>query len=603
MIFLDLDDFKTINDSLGHAAGDEVLVEVARRLDANTRGADTAARFGGDEFAILLEDVAGSHEAADTAQRILEMLARPIRAGHREITLRGSLGISVVTRRRSPQRRRADPRRRRRDVHRQARGKGGYRLFEPAMHEGVLARLELRTDLQRAIATDQLELHYQPIVHLADGSVSGVEALLRWRHPERGMVSPAEFIPIAEETGLIIPIGRWVLREGCRHARRLVTAGRRAPRMSINLSLKQIQHSDIVADVRDALAESGLAPERLILEITESVLMDDTDLAVERLRDLKALGVGLALDDFGTGYSSLSYLSRFPVDILKMDRSFLSEGSLARRPQPRHGGRRPRGHARARGGRRGHRAARAVATRSTTSAAASGRASSSRGRWTPRPRSRSWPRQPAGSPVHHSYESLDRAGGVARHGLLAPLRHRDFRLLWVGMCVSLLGDGAFIVALAWQVYAAHRRTDRDGHGRHRHDRPDDRLPADRRRRQRSLRSPPRHDRRRRRALSRRRRPRGLSLTGMLEIWHVIDRSSPSTAPGRRSSLPPSTRSSRICSPSANSPRPTPSTRSSARSRSAWRAPRWAESSSASSAPEPPSRSTPRPSPSPRRRCC
>jgi EAL domain-containing protein (putative c-di-GMP-specific phosphodiesterase class I) len=208
------------------------------------------------------------------------------------------------------------------------RGKGGYRLFEPAMHAGVLARLELRTDLQRAIATDQLELHYQPIVHLADGSVSGFEALLRWHHPERGMVSPTEFIPIAEETGLIIPIGRWVLREGCRHGRRLVTSGDgAAPRMSINLSLKQIQHSDIVADVRDALAESGLAPERLVLEITESVLMDDTDLAVGRLRDLKALGVSLALDDFGTGYSSLSYLSRFPVDILKMDRSFLSEGS------------------------------------------------------------------------------------------------------------------------------------------------------------------------------------------------------------------------------------------------------------------------------------
>jgi diguanylate cyclase (GGDEF)-like protein/PAS domain S-box-containing protein len=327
VIFLDLDDFKTINDSLGHAAGDEVLVEVARRLDAHTRGADTAARFGGDEFAILLEDVAGSHEAADTAQRILEMLARPIRAGHREITLRGSLGISVAV---LGDPRSADELIRDADaaMYIAKRGKGGYRLFEPAMHEGVLARLELRTDLQRAIATDQLELHYQPIVHLADGSVSGFEALLRWHHPERGMVSPTEFIPIAEETGLIIPIGRWVLREGCRHARRLVTPGQGAPpRMSINLSLKQIQHSDIVADVRDALAESGLAPERLVLEITESVLMDDTDLAVGRLRDLKALGVGLALDDFGTGYSSLSYLSRFPVDILKMDRSFLSEGS------------------------------------------------------------------------------------------------------------------------------------------------------------------------------------------------------------------------------------------------------------------------------------
>ena len=207
-------------------------------------------------------------------------------------------------------------------------GKGGYRLFEPAMHEGVLERLELRTDLHRAMATEQLELYYQPVVRLSDGSIAGVEALLRWNHPERGMVGPAEFIPIAEETGLIIPIGRWVLREGCRHAKRMLAAlPGETPSMSINLSLKQIQHSDIVADVRDALEESGLDPARLTLEITESVLMDDTDLAVTRLCELKELGVRLALDDFGTGYSSLSYLSRFPVDILKMDRSFLRGGA------------------------------------------------------------------------------------------------------------------------------------------------------------------------------------------------------------------------------------------------------------------------------------
>jgi EAL domain-containing protein (putative c-di-GMP-specific phosphodiesterase class I) len=202
-------------------------------------------------------------------------------------------------------------------------------MFEPAMHEGVLARLELRTDLQRALATEQLELHYQPVVRLEDGDVIGVEALLRWRHPERGLIPPDSFIPIAEETGLIVPIGRWVLREGCRHAKRILGTldPLHQPSMSINLSLKQIQHSDIVADVRDALTESGLEPRCLTLEITETVLMDDTDLAVERLRELKQLGVRLALDDFGTGYSSLSYLSRFPVDILKMDRSFLREGA------------------------------------------------------------------------------------------------------------------------------------------------------------------------------------------------------------------------------------------------------------------------------------
>jgi EAL domain-containing protein (putative c-di-GMP-specific phosphodiesterase class I) len=197
------------------------------------------------------------------------------------------------------------------------------------MHEGVLARLELRTDLQRALATEQLELHYQPVVRLEDGAVIGVEALLRWRHPERGLVAPDNFIPIAEETGLIVPIGRWVLREGCRHAKLILGELDPAhqPSMSINLSLKQIQHSDIVADVRDALAESGLEPHCLTLEITETVLMADTDLAVQRLQELKEVGVRLALDDFGTGYSSLSYLSRFPVDILKMDRSFLREGA------------------------------------------------------------------------------------------------------------------------------------------------------------------------------------------------------------------------------------------------------------------------------------
>jgi diguanylate cyclase (GGDEF)-like protein len=329
VIFLDVDDFKTINDSLGHAAGDEVLIEVARRLDASIRGADTAARFGGDEFAVLLEDVQDSQEAADAAERILEALAVPLVAAHKELSMRCSLGISVCEHESGTD---ADEMIRDADAAMyiaKRDGKGGYRLFEPAMHEGVLARLELRTDLQRAIATEQLELHYQPVVRLEDGSVAGVEALLRWRHPERGLIPPDSFIPIAEETGLIVPIGRWVLREGCRHARRVLAAldPSAQPTMSINLSLKQIQQSDIVADVRDALAESGLDPHYLTLEITETVLMADADLAVQRLQELKEVGVRLALDDFGTGYSSLSYLSRFPVDILKMDRSFLRGGA------------------------------------------------------------------------------------------------------------------------------------------------------------------------------------------------------------------------------------------------------------------------------------
>jgi diguanylate cyclase (GGDEF)-like protein/PAS domain S-box-containing protein len=329
VIFLDLDDFKTINDSLGHAAGDEVLREVAERLATSIRATDTAARFGGDEFAILLEDVVSAQEAADTAERVLESLLEPLRLAQKEIIVRSSLGISVVEGE-SPAD--ADELIRNADAAMyiaKRDGKGGYRLFEPAMHDGVLARLELRADLQRAMVSDQLELHYQPLVRLEDGSVSGLEALLRWRHPERGLVGPDEFVPLAEEMGLIVPIGRWVLREGCRQAKAIQEEVPREPplTMSVNLSVKQLQHSDIVGDVREALDDSGLAPELLTLEITETVMMTDTDLAVQRLQELRSLGVRLAMDDFGTGYSSLSYLSRFPVDILKMDRSFLAAGA------------------------------------------------------------------------------------------------------------------------------------------------------------------------------------------------------------------------------------------------------------------------------------
>jgi diguanylate cyclase (GGDEF)-like protein/PAS domain S-box-containing protein len=329
IIFIDLDDFKIVNDSLGHAAGDEVLTQVAQRLAASIRASDTAARFGGDEFAVLLEDIEGVQEAVDAVERIMEAVATPLTAAHKELALRCSLGVAIA-----PEDGAADADELIRDADAamyiaKRDGKGGYRLFEPEMHEGVLQRLELRTDLQRALATDQLELYYQPVIRLEDGTISGVEALLRWNHPERGMVGPDQFIPLAEESGLIVPIGRWVLRQGCREGRRLMESlpTDRPVSLAINLSLKQLQHSDIVTDVREALEESGLPPGQLTLEITESVLMADTDLAVQRLAELKALGIKLALDDFGTGYSSLSYLSKFPVDVLKMDRSFLQEGA------------------------------------------------------------------------------------------------------------------------------------------------------------------------------------------------------------------------------------------------------------------------------------
>jgi len=317
VIFLDLDDFKTVNDSLGHAEGDEVLVEVARRLDGGVRGADTAARFGGDEFAILLEG-ADSQQAADAAQRVIELLAEPFMTGGREVDLRASLGITVAL---AQDERTAEELIRDADAAMYAAkrdGHGSYRLFEPTMHAAVVERLGLRSDLQRALTADEFELHYQPVVHLRDGSVAGFEALLRWRHPVRGLVSPAEFIPIAEETGLIVPIGRWVLREAAAHARRI----RPGLRMNVNLSAKQLHDDGLIDAVAEAI--EGLDPSCFVLELTESVLMDDAELAVERLQALKTLGVRLALDDFGTGYSSLGYLSRFPVDILKLDRSFLN---------------------------------------------------------------------------------------------------------------------------------------------------------------------------------------------------------------------------------------------------------------------------------------
>jgi diguanylate cyclase (GGDEF)-like protein/PAS domain S-box-containing protein len=327
IMFIDLDDFKTINDSLGHAAGDTVLQEVARRLQATVRPADTVARFGGDEFAILLDGVNDSSEAADVAGRMLRALEQQFEVEGKQVYPRASVGICLVDSEFGATD--AEELLRNADVAMymaKRDSKGSYRVFEPEMHERVVERLELQAELQQAVELNQLEVHYQPVVRLDEEADYGVEALLRWMHPERGTIPPLQFIPLAEETGLIIPIGRWVLQQACRQGSLLQERFPRTPplTMSVNLSVKQLQSETIVEDVGQALEASGLPPSSLVLEITESVMMADTDLAVRRLHELKELGVLLAMDDFGTGYSSLSYLSRYPVDILKMDRSFLA---------------------------------------------------------------------------------------------------------------------------------------------------------------------------------------------------------------------------------------------------------------------------------------
>jgi diguanylate cyclase (GGDEF)-like protein/PAS domain S-box-containing protein len=321
VLFLDLDRFKVVNDSLGHVIGDRLLVEIARRLEASLRQGDTVARLGGDEFALLLDSVGDATDATRAAERIHRELEPPFHLEGHEVFSSASIGIALSTtayEKPEDMLRDADT-----AMYRaKAVGRAGHAVFDQAMHARAMAVLRLETDLRRAVEKDELRLHYQPVISLADGRLASLESLVRWNHPQKGLVMPGEFIELAEETGLIVPLGGWVLREACRQMGEWSATGQGAPFLSVNLSPRQFAHTDVVGDVRSILESTGLPGSRLGLEITESALMEGGDVRA-RLVELRHLGVRLLLDDFGTGYSSLSYLLRFPIDIIKIDASFV----------------------------------------------------------------------------------------------------------------------------------------------------------------------------------------------------------------------------------------------------------------------------------------
>ena len=324
VIFLDLDQFKEINDSLGHAIGDAVLKETALRLQGCLRSTDTVARLGGDEFTILLENLHTADEIRSVAEKLLLAIAERAEVAGHELHLSTSIGVTVYP----LDARDADTLFRNADLamyHAKQEGRNNVQFFSQDIGERTEKRVDLLGRLRGALGRNEFALHYQPQVDVRSGAITGVEALLRWNDRDRGMVLPTEFIPIAEDTGLIIPIGEWVLREACGQAKRWLEAGHGPLSMAVNLSPRQFRQKNLVQMVAEILAETGLPPGRLDLEITESTVMHRTEEATVGLRALHALGVQISLDDFGTGYSSLAYLHRFPVHTLKVDQSFVRD--------------------------------------------------------------------------------------------------------------------------------------------------------------------------------------------------------------------------------------------------------------------------------------
>ncbi|MEN8164205.1 MAG: EAL domain-containing protein [Acidobacteriota bacterium] len=325
VLFFDLDRFKNINDSLGHSVGDQLLVALARRLETIVRPGDTVARIGGDEFAILVNDMNDVSHAIQVAERILKGFEAPFTIETNEVFISASIGIAVHDMNTT------DPEAMLRDAdiamyRAKASGKGRYEIFDPQMHASAVALLKIETDLRRAVDRGEFVMHYQPIVTLKDRRIKGFEGLVRWQHPEKGLVAPANFITVAEETGLIIPLGWWVMEQSCRQIREWQLRFPMTPPIfiSVNVSGRLFVDNQVVEGILDILGRTGLPPESLRLEVTENVILEHSEAVMTKMQQLRAMGVQLSIDDFGTGYSSLSYLQRFQYDTLKIDRSFIS---------------------------------------------------------------------------------------------------------------------------------------------------------------------------------------------------------------------------------------------------------------------------------------